>query len=38
MVDADQGAFEAHFSRDDPAQLPLHNFVNAQHSVFHFFR
>jgi hypothetical protein len=29
VVDADQGAFEVDFSRNNPAQLALYDFINA---------
>ncbi len=35
MVDAHQRACKTHFSRNDSAQLSFHNFVDAQHAVFH---
>ena len=35
MVDAHQRASKTHFSRNDSAQLSFHNFVDAQHAMFH---
>ena len=38
MIDADQRAFETHFTCDDSTQLSFQELVDAQHSMFHFWK
>jgi hypothetical protein len=35
VIDTDERAFKCHFTRNDPAQFPFDDFVDAQHSMFH---
>ena len=35
VTDADQRTGETQFARNNSAQLSFHNFVDAQHAVFH---
>src|SRR5205823_15066641 len=35
VINSDKRAFKTDFTRNDSAELPFHNFVEPQHSMFH---